>query len=48
MNDCDYFIFEDRISNLEKTIGILIQWINEISSEIRELKKGDRKVIIED
>jgi hypothetical protein len=43
MSDCDYFIFEDRISNLEKTISILIQWINEISTEIGELKKRGNK-----
>lgn len=39
----DYYFLANRISNMEKHIEMLFDWINEISPEIRELTQKTKE-----
>ncbi len=38
MNEEYFDFFDERVSKLEKDIEVLVDWLNEVSPEIRELK----------
>ena len=38
MNEEYFDFFDERVSKLEKDIDVLVDWLNEISPEVRELK----------